>query len=328
MRGLRRVKVLTAVWLLVGTAWTGLLAGEGSVELRVEPRDATVGDRLEATLTVDLPAGAVPELREIGPRVGPFSVISGTWSGPQETGEERRWTWQGLLSAYRTGRLQVPPIAIRVERDGQTEELQSEGIEIEMRSVLGDELPGAEMAEIADLKPPASLPADYRPLWAGLGLLVLLLTGAALVWWLQRRYAARLAAAKIPEDPFHRIPPHEWIYRELQQLLEQRLEEQGRVDVFYGELSRILKLYLGGRYRVDLMERTTEELAPMLRQAGAPEKGILAVVEILARCDLVKFAGERPGPEHARETVEQAYRLVDVTKPAEVAGREPEKGAA
>jgi hypothetical protein len=324
----RGIAVLAATWLLAGLAWNGPRADEGTLDLSVEPRQATVGDHLEAKLTLDLPDDAVPELREIGPRVGPFAVISGSWSGPEPVESGQRWTWAGQLSAYRTGELELPPLAIRFERNGETGELSSESVVVEMLSVLGGPAATEEAAEIADLKPPASVPADYRALWAGLGLLGLLLAGALALWWLQRRYAARLAAARIPEDPFHRTPPHEWVYRELQALLKRRLEEQGRVDLFFSELSRILKLYLGGRYRVDLMERTTEELPPVLRQAGAPETGILAAGEFLARCDRVKFAGERPGPERSREAVEQAYRLVDLTRPAAIAGDSQSKGAA
>lgn len=328
MRARHGIVLLAAVWLLAGTAWNGPLAAEGALVLEVEPREATVGDHLEATLVLDLPTGDVPELREIGPRLGPFDVVSGSWDGPVPTEAGRRWTWNGRLSAYRTGTLELPPIMIGYEREGEPAELQSESVRVQLLSVLAEATVGEEPAEIADLKPPASVPPDYRALWAGVGLLGLLLIGALALWWLQRRYASRLAAAKIPEDPFHRIPPHEWVYRELQQLLERRLAEQGHVDLFYAELARILKFYLGGRYRVDLMERTTEELPPILRQAGAPESGILAAGEFLARCDRVKFAGERPGPERSRESVEQAYRLVDLTRPAAVAGDSQSKGAA
>lgn len=324
MSACRRIAVLAAIGLLAGAAWNAPLGADGAIELRVEPREATVGDYLEATILLDLPADAVPELREIGPRLGPFAVISGSWRGPEPAGEQQRWTWSGRLSAYRTGSLEIPTIAVSFERNGETGELLGNSLTVEMRSVLEARGPEAGPPEIADLKPPASVPADYRALWIGLGLLGLLLGGALALWWLQRRFAARLAAARVPEDPFHRIPPHEWVYRELQQLLERRLAEQGLVDLFYGELSRIVKFYLGGRYRVDLMERTTDELPPVLRQAGAPEKGILAAGEFLARCDLVKFAGQRPGPEQSREAVEQAYRLVDATRPADA----PARGAA
>ena len=50
--------------------------------------------------------------------------------------------------------------------------------------------------------------------------LALLLGGAGLLWWLQRRYGNRLTAVEAPEDPFHRMPPHVWVYRELQRLLD------------------------------------------------------------------------------------------------------------
>ena len=123
------------------------------------------------------------------------------------------------------------------------------------------------------------------------------------------------------------MPPHVWIYGELQRLLERRLAEGGQVDVFFSELSRILKLYLGGRYRLELMERTTEEVTPALRQAGAPREAVWTAREILELCDRVKFAGEKPDAEACRAAVDEVYRIVDATRPAEAPAGE-ERGAA
>lgn len=320
--------LLLAAGLLALAAGVPLHAADGSVAVRVEPRQGTVGDQLQATIELDLVADAVPRLREVGPRLGPFSVISGSWSGPVPSDTGQRWTWEGRISAYRTGSLELPAVTLEYELGGETREVSSQKVAVELRSVLEEQAAQGAELEIADLKPPAAVPAEYRTLWIGLGLLGLLLAGALLLWWLQRRYAARLAAARVPEDPFHRMAPHEWVYRELQRLLERRLEEQGFIDLFYAELSRIVKFYLGGRYRVDLMERTTEEAPPVLRQAGAPEKSILAAREFLGRCDLVKFAGQRPGPERSREIVEAAYRLVDMTRPAGAEADGAHEGAA
>ena len=53
------------------------------------------------------------------------------------------------------------------------------------------------------------------------------------------------------------------------------------MDHFYSELSRILKRYLSGRFRVPLMEETTEEVPPRLVEAGAPEGAIEATVDVI-----------------------------------------------
>jgi len=152
-----------------------------------------------------------------------------------------------------------------------------------------------------------------------------LLRGAALLWWLHRRYAARLAAVPAPDDPFHRTPPHEWVYAELQKLLERRLAEQGQEALFFTEVARILKRYLGGRFRVELMEQTTAEVPERLRQAGAPREAIEAVGDLLASCDMVKFAKELPRPDDCRAAIEAAYQIVDATKPKPA---DAERGAA
>jgi hypothetical protein len=168
-----------------------------------------------------------------------------------------------------------------------------------------------------DLKPEASIPPDYGPLKLALLAFAALLVVAGLAWWLWRRYAAKLAAIAAPVDPFRRLPPHVWVYEELEKLLARRLAEEGKIGLFYDELTHIVKQYLEGRYRVDLLERTTSEVPAELASAGAPtEAGSLARA-LLESGDRVKFARLGAGPAECRAAVEEAYRLVDMTKPAE-----------
>ena len=83
-----------------------------------------------------------------------------------------------------------------------------------------------------------------------------------------------------------------------------------QVELLYDELARILKTYLGGRYRIDLLERTTLEAVPELREAGTPDRAIAAVRQVLEECDLVKFAGRRPEVSAWRPVVEKVYEIV------------------
>ena len=323
MRGL---VVAAAALLVSGLGVLPALGAQPAARLSVEADGAKVGDRLPARLVVELPAGARFDPPDLGSSLGPFSVFSGAWSGPVSTDEGLTWEWTGFLAAFETGDLKVPALTLRAQSAERPIELATEPLALTVSSVL--ETPDAPADSLADIKPPLSLPPEYAALWTGLAIFVALLGASLLLWWLHRRYAARLAAAAIPDDPFRREAPHEWVYRELKRLLDRRLAEQGQVDEFYAELSQILKRYLEGRYRVDLLEHTTSEVGRRLEQAGMPEEMVRAATQALDRADRVKFARERPGPEAWRLEVEALYDVVDKTKPVEV--REPvaDRGAA
>jgi len=328
--------LLFVTLLLFGVCAGPARSSEPAPELRLEvtPAEATVGDRLQAKLTLVLPPGAGFDGDPLGPQLGPFAVESESWSGPDPLGEDRasgqRWSWTGTLISFRTGDVEVPQVRVSFESpDGKRDSVESAAVPVAIRSVLETEpVTAGEPAEIADIKEPASLRPDYSSLWAAAGALVLLLLGAVLLWWLQRRYAAKLARVKMPEDPFLRTPPHVWVYAELQKLLERRLAEQGEFGLFYMELSRILKRYLSGRYRIELMEHTTAELPGMLRQSRAPEGAIAEVLELLDLADRVKFAADAPDETGCRRSIEAAYEIVDATKSLEEAEPSRQQGAA
>ncbi len=293
--------------------------------------DATIGDRIGVQLIVEFPEGLELELPEIGPELGSFSVVDGEWNEVLAEDPPGRRIWSGRIAAFEIGELELPAIDVQAKDPAGGEiEARADSLSVLIASVLepGESEPEAE-PPLADLKAPASLTPNYRPLiWGSAGLVGLLLL-AGVVWWVVRKYAGRLGAVPLPADPFVRVPPHVWIYEELQRLLDRRLAEQGKVPEFFSELSRILKQYLSGRYRVDLMEQTTAEVPEKLQQAGCPADRIDEIVNLLERCDLVKFAKLPGAPDDCRAAVEQAYEIVDGTKPAEsVQTSNSDRGAA
>ena len=322
--------LLLILYSLFATAVGRAASVEPLVVLRLSPLEATVGDRLQATLSVLLPSDASLDPDVIGPRLGPFAVDAEGWSGPIPEGEGQRWTWSGSLVSFRTGAMEIPPVRIEFLRgDGSSASVESAALAVVVRSVLDPQtaLEG-ESPALADLKPPASLEPDYSGLWIATALLALLLAVAGVAWWLQRRFAVKLARVPLPQDPFHRVPPHVWAYEALQTLLDRRLVEQGRFDTFFMELSRIAKLYLGGRYRVDLMERTSGEVPGVLEQARTPGLTIESTRDLLGLADRVKFAGERPAPGNCRRAIDTVYEIVETTKPADEPQTVDERGAA
>ena len=321
----RRGRDLAAIACVAIAAWAGRAAGPPEAKLVVTPAVATVGAKLEARLRVEAPEGFAAEPPGVPTELGPFSVTEPSWEGPAEEGGRKVWTWKAKLAAFETGDLEVPAIEVGLRGPGGPATVATSPVKIRIESVLGKD---AGEAEIADLKPPAVIPPDYRPLFAALLALVGIVALALAAWRLWRRYSSRLAAVPAPEDPFRRMPPHEWAYAELSALLERWGESSGNAAAFFSELTRILKLYLGGRFRTDLMESTTEEVAPVLEEAGAPREATRAARSLLGLADRVKFAREAPPLGSRRAAVEEAYRIVDATRPIEEAARPGEEGAA
>jgi len=309
--------------LLAGLLALSGRAAEPGISLTLDPREATIGDQLSLGIAVEADASYELSLEPIGPELGNFSVISGGWAAEETTAAGKRWNWQGQIAAYETGTLELPPIQLRLSRGGEAVALSTEAVSVELTSVLDAADAEADSAEIADLKAPASIRPDFRPMWIALSILLGLIFLAAVVWWLHRRYAARFAAVPQAQDLFSRVPPHVWVYEALQELIDRRLPEQGQVDLFYEELARILKRYLGGRFRIDLMESTTSEIHGLLSQTGIESNPAREAETLLINCDQVKFAKSRPDAPSCKQAVEQVYRIVDTTRPADAGGEQP-----
>lgn len=306
---MRRLIVFIAMVLLARPA------AAASATLTLTPAKAHIGDAIQARLTVTAAPDETVDPSPLDVVWGPAQVLSGGWE-PAPPGTATR-VWSGTIAAYQLGAVTVPAIAVTVTKAGVPASVATEPLTVEIEGTLPAEKTGEKAPDLVDLKAPASIPPDYGPLRRALAALAGLLAIAGVAWWLWRRYAAKLAAVAAPVDPFRKLPPHVWVYEELEKLLARRLAEEGRIGLFYDELTRIVKQYLEGRYRVDLLERTTSEVPGALSRAGAPADAGFLARALLESGDRVKFARLDAGPADCRSAVEEAYRLVDLTKPAD-----------
>ena len=308
------------------------------VSVKLEPREATLGDPLTLEIRLRMPGDALVDRFDPVSAVRPFELLNGEWVQAEEPSDEQEGAseaadlpagtrlWRGTIAAYELGELELPPLRFTADLDGETLRVQSEPVKVQVVSVLDPEEAEAEAPPIAEIKGQASVAPNYMPLWLAGGALLGLLAVAALAWWLVRRYGKTLQPAAGPSDPFERKPAHEWAYAELQALLDRRLPEQGQFELFHQEVARILKRYLSGRYRLELMEHTTDEVADLLGQGGCPGAAIDRTCALLRDCDVVKFARQGSDVEACRGLVERTYAVIDETRPHDApvraAGRE------
>ncbi|HJS72832.1 MAG TPA: hypothetical protein VJ921_01000, partial [Vicinamibacteria bacterium] len=179
-----------------------------------------------------------------------------------------------------------------------------------------------DVTEIHDIREPVDLmvPRDFRLL--GWLLLALLLALAAYLIYRKLRKEPGRVEAPVVAPP---LPsPDVEAEAALRRLAEKRLVEKGEIAAFYTELAEILKRYVGRRFEVPYLERTTSEVLSDLRPKKLAAGTTSELRGILDASDLVKFAKYAPEPAHAEETLALAHSWIRRTRPSP----EPSKAVA
>lgn len=221
-------------------------------------------------------------------------------------GPRRTWFWALLLAAAltvpvtaRVAPALVPPATPPPAASATPPEKAATPAQAELEKQVG------QMKDIRDIRPPLSYGWDPRWRIAGVAL-ILAAAAVGLLYYLRRRpkRGPRVAA----EAPT--APPHEVALGGLADL-GRRLDDPDKT--FYFELSTLLRGYLDGRYGLDTLEKTTDELLPAVRGLPEPAELRACLAELFRYSDPVKYADLAAGEERKRADLETATRFVRTT---------------
>jgi len=288
-------------------------SGPVKATVRIEPVKPLIGDPVTLTITAAAEKGVELLMPEFGEALERFSIIDFV---PRESIDDRGRTV--AVQRYRlqppsSGSQAIPPILIEYvdRREGQREapegldayELLTERLEFEVQSVIPKDAK-------ADLKPPLGRLGPLEPppgaKWPWVvGTLAVLAVASpfavrAIVAW--RRRARRRSAYDIAR----------W---RLDRLLAKPRPRAEQIDVFYVELSGIVRRYLEDRFELRAPELTTEEFLASVGQSPDLSREHQALLrDFLRQADLVKFAGVQPSNEDIEHSIDAARRFIDETR--------------
>ena len=117
--------------------------------------------------------------------------------------------------------------------------------------------------------------------------------------------------------PVPPLPPHEQAFKDLEQLREERLWQEGKHKEYYSALTDILRTYIDGHFGVGAMEMTSDEIVDAMRSVELPQKAAMDLTQILRDADLVKFAKAVPEAEENEAAFHAAWDFVEQTRPVE-----------
>ena len=284
-----------------------------TITTRLTPDPSHIADRLDLRVIAAFPAGYSVNL-PAGLELGKLHVIEISASEPESSGRDLRKTFNISLQVFETGAQEVPPFALTyVDPQGQVRTVEVPSHAFDIESLIANE-PDPQRKGPDD---PISL--DYpntraeKLIYFGLGTLV----GGLLAWWAWTLWGRRDEDEVLPPP----IPAHIQAFEALDLLDERREEllERGEFQDYYLRLTEILKGYLQGRFGVDALERTTDEIRRDLEFArgGQPlgELNVHELIRFLQDCDLVKFARFAPHIDEANSALSEVRELVERSAP-------------
>ncbi|MFL6291027.1 MAG: hypothetical protein ACJ759_09050 [Thermoanaerobaculia bacterium] len=265
-----------------------------TVQVSLSPDQPTVGDRVVATITLQVKPGTlVAEPR--------FPTWQATWGEAEivEKGELQKvsnttWSQRLVIAAFRTGQVPLPPVQIAVPLRIRTVQAATPaGLSLAVRSVLPK---GEKNPRPKPERPPVPLPIG-RAFWWTLG--VMSAACAVLGWLLFRKRKTR-------EEPETRpvLAPFE----ELAAALDRLTTEISSIRL-HTSLSLAFRHYLARTLAFPAEERTTSEIHRLLLSGRLPAPMVRQAVELLRACDLVKFARLEVSEDLTRERIATARRI-------------------
>ncbi len=286
-----------------------LTEGPVAVTAKISPDDSQVGDLIKLELTAAYPAGYTVNL-PLSLRFDPLHLVSIDEAEAESTGQGFRKVFTITLQHFAVGDAKVPAFPLtHVGPDGAVQTVQVPPTPFTVSSLLANEPDPKRQGE----DPPVSLEYPNRRaeiiIYSALAALLVGLVGGLLF----ARWRRRPRAIVLPPP----IPAHVVANQQLDELQKAELVARGEYQDYYLQLTEIAKGYLEGRFGIDALDRTTDELRRVLERA-APQIAPLKpadLVRFLQDCDLVKFARFAPPGDEAMAALEEVRNMVAASTP-------------
>jgi hypothetical protein len=215
-----------------------------------------------------------------------------------------------LVTSFDSGKYQLAPVYAEMKEAGGIKRYYSDYSQLEVMRVKI--APPDSVSKIFDIVQP------YKaPLTAGeiLPWVLLVIVASVAVWFIvrlikkMRRKEAGIISV-VEKEPAHIIA-----FRQLEQLKNEKLWENGELKAYYTRLTEIARLYLENRYNIFSLELTTPETLAELKKTGFKENGSFKKLKnVLTGADLVKFAKFKPDSSENELQYKFIWEFVDETK--------------
>jgi len=120
------------------------------------------------------------------------------------------------------------------------------------------------------------------------------------------------------EEPKVKIPPHVIAFRDLENIKNLKLWQEGKTKEYYTAITDTIRIYIEGRYNISAMELTSDEIMAIMKSQVIDNVSKEKLKQILALADYVKFAKAQPIDVENELTLNNAFDFVKGTLREEI----------
>ena len=304
------MKRTPATILLFMLCALSLHAQDLTLRVNADSTNFLIGEWITLHLEVDAPEEYTVLLPASDEDLVNAELVSAEEAVISEKDGRRHLVQDVIVSVFDTGRIPVS-LLVRYTAPGDTTKFvaQSDPIAFEITTVALD-----TTIAFKDIREVIHVPLtiwDYL-MYAGIGLLLLLLAWLAYRWWRERDGEDEAAVMPEPELPADVIA-----LQALEALRGESLWQSGRHKEYQSRLTDILRAYIEQRFRVPALEHPTSEIMPDVAMLGLPTETVGELDRVLHIADMCKFARVTPSSAEHEMGMKFALRFVCDTRPSD-----------
>lgn len=308
---IRKLQILLAFLLSISFA----RAQQDSIPpvVQIDTAVLTIGDQTHLRISLPVPKGKKAIFPDFEKKIGnSLEIINKTIDTLQKEGDIQQITHDYVITSFDTGYVYIPPLEVGIVENGFNATITTDSTALYITYPIVDMEKG-----IFDIKPPADLPFQFREWlpYAKITLIIFLALLAITVLLLYYFLIYKKKRQRQAEEEQDTRPADEKAINALNALKEKQLWQNGRIKMYYSELTDIIRNYLDERFEMHTMESTSSEILSALRLQPIENENREHLRFIFERADMAKFAKGQPMAHENDKSWNDTVQFVQQTKP-------------
>lgn len=271
-----------------------------------------IGDQTHLRISLPVPNGKEAIFPDFRDTIGhSLEILKKTIDTLKQREGVRIITHDYLITSFDTGRIYIPPFEVGIVENGFNSTVTTDTAHMYVA------VPKVDMQKgIFDIKPVADLPFQFKEILpylrtTGVILAIILIIAAILFYFFVYRKRKKL---KNEEEVKDTRPADVKALEALYILKEKTLWQQGRVKMYYSELTNIIRHYLDERYELQTMESTSSEIMRDVKRKNIEKEDRENLAVLFQHADIAKFAKGTPEAHENDKSWNDTKQFIERTR--------------